>query len=46
MKKHLLSAVYLVVNGLVEPASRGPTMAVFAITLLGIPVYVLTLRSK
>jgi amino acid transporter len=35
----LLSAVYLVLNGLIEPASRWPTAAVFATTLLGIPVY-------
>jgi APA family basic amino acid/polyamine antiporter len=38
----LLSAVYLVLNGLIEPASRWPTAAVFGASLLGIPVYWLT----
>ena len=42
----IVSAIYLVVNGLIEPASRLPTAAVFATTLLGIPVYFLTLRWK
>lgn len=42
----ILSAIYLVVNGLTEPASRWPTAAVFATTLLGVPVYYFTLRWK
>ena len=33
------AAVYLVVNALIAPASRVPTIAVFATTLIGIPVY-------
>jgi APA family basic amino acid/polyamine antiporter len=40
----LLSALYLVLNGLIEPASRWPTVAVFATTLLGIPAYWLTVK--
>ena len=42
----ILSAIYLALNGLIEPASRWPTAAVFATTLLGIPVYFLTVRWK
>lgn len=42
----ILSTVYLVLNGLVEPASRWPTAAVFATVLLGVPVYYLTVRRR
>ncbi len=42
----ILSTVYLVLNGLIEPASRWPTTAVFATVLLGIPVYYLTVRRR
>ncbi len=42
----ILSAIYLATNSLIEPASRWPTVAVFATTLLGIPVYFLMLRWK
>ena len=42
----ILSTVYLVLNGLVEPSSRWPTAAVFATVVLGIPVYYLTVRRR
>jgi len=42
----ILSTVYLVLNGLIEPASRWPTAAVFATVLLGVPVYFLTVRRR
>ena len=42
----ILSTVYLVLNGLIEPTSRWPTAAVFATVLLGIPVYFLTVRRR
>ncbi|MEO5816698.1 MAG: amino acid permease [Gemmatimonadaceae bacterium] len=42
----ILSTVYLVLNGLVEPASRWPTAAVFATVLLGIPAYYLTVGRR
>jgi amino acid transporter len=42
----ILSTVYLVLNGLIEPSSRWPTAAVFATVLLGIPVYFLTVRRR
>ena len=42
----ILSTVYLVLNGLIEPASRWPTAAVFATVLLGIPVYYLTVGRR
>ncbi|MDB4891821.1 MAG: putative permease [Gemmatimonadetes bacterium] len=42
----ILSTVYLVLNGLIEPASRWPTAAVFATVLFGIPVYYLTVRRR
>jgi APA family basic amino acid/polyamine antiporter len=38
----VLATLYLLGNALIDPGSRGPTLAVFVIILLGIPVYYLT----
>ena len=37
-----LSAIYLLVNALIDPSSRGPTALTLGIVLTGIPVYYLT----
>jgi APA family basic amino acid/polyamine antiporter len=38
----VLSTIYLLANAVIEPSSRVPTLWVFGIILLGIPVYYLT----
>jgi APA family basic amino acid/polyamine antiporter len=34
--------VYLLVNALIDPSSRWPTLAIFGVILAGIPVYYAT----
>jgi amino acid transporter len=38
----VLATVYLLVNALIDPSSRWPTLAVFIVILIGIPVYYAT----
>jgi amino acid transporter len=38
----VLATVYLLVNAIIDPSSRNPTLAVLGIILLGIPVYYAT----
>ena len=38
----VLATLYLLVNALIDPSSRWPTLAVFGVILLGIPVYYAT----
>jgi APA family basic amino acid/polyamine antiporter/L-type amino acid transporter 9 len=38
----ILATIYLLANGLIDPSSRWPTLAVMAVTLCGIPLYYLT----
>jgi amino acid transporter len=38
----VLATLYLLINALVDPSSRWPTLGVFAVILLGIPVYFAT----
>ena len=38
----VIATAYLLGNALIDPGSRGPTLAVFGVILLGIPVYYLT----
>ncbi len=38
----VLAAMYLLVNALIDPGSRWPTLAIFGVILAGIPVYYLT----
>lgn len=35
----ILAAIYLLLNAVVQDSSRWPTLAVFAVTLAGVPVY-------
>jgi len=38
----VLATIYLLANALIDPGSRWPTLAVFGVILLGIPVYYAT----
>jgi amino acid transporter len=38
----VLATIYLLANALIDPSSRWPTLAVFGVILLGIPVYYTT----
>jgi basic amino acid/polyamine antiporter, APA family len=38
----VLATVYLLVNALIDPSSRWPTLAIFGVILAGIPVYYAT----
>jgi amino acid transporter len=42
----ILAIAYLMVNALIDESSRWPTLAIFGIILLGIPVYYLTVGRK
>jgi APA family basic amino acid/polyamine antiporter len=42
----VLSIIYLLVNQLLDPGARLPTLAVFGIILLGIPLYYLTVGKR
>jgi basic amino acid/polyamine antiporter, APA family len=41
-----LSAIYLLVNALIDPSSRNPTALTLGIVLVGIPVYFLTVGRR
>ncbi|HXD48520.1 MAG TPA: amino acid permease, partial [Gemmatimonadaceae bacterium] len=38
----VVAALYLLVNALIDPSSRWPTLAIFVVILAGIPVYYLS----
>jgi amino acid transporter len=38
----VLAAMYLLVNALIDPVSRWPTLSIFVVILLGVPVYYAT----
>jgi amino acid transporter len=40
----IIATIYLLANALIDPSSRWPTVAVFATTLLGIPIYYLAVK--
>ena len=42
----ILSVVYLLLNALIDPSSRFSTFAIFAVLLLGVPIYYLTVGRK
>jgi amino acid transporter len=42
----VLATIYLLVNAIIDPSSRWATLAVMAVTLLGIPVYYLTVGRR
>ena len=42
----VLATLYLLVNALIDPSSRWGTMAIFAVILLGIPVYYATVGRR
>ena len=42
----VLATIYLLVNAVIDPGSRLPTLAVFAVILVGIPVFYLTVRRR
>lgn len=42
----VLAAAYLIGNALIDPDSRWPTMAIFGVILLGIPIYYLTVGRR
>ena len=42
----VLATIYLLVNAIIDPGSRNPTLAVLGIVLVGIPVYYLTVGRK
>ncbi len=42
----VLAAIFLLLNALAEPSSRWPTLAVFAVTLAGVPVYRIAARGS
>jgi basic amino acid/polyamine antiporter, APA family len=42
----VFATAYLLGNALIDASSRGPTLAVFGIILLGIPVYFLTVGRR
>jgi len=42
----ILATLYLLVNAVLDPTTRWPTMAVFAVILIGIPVYYVTVGRR
>jgi amino acid transporter len=42
----VLATLYLLVNALIDDSSRWPTLAIFGIIILGIPVYYLTVGRR
>jgi amino acid transporter len=42
----VLATVYLLVNAIIDPSSRNPTLAVLGIILLGIPVFFSTVGRR
>jgi amino acid transporter len=42
----VLATIYLLANALIDPGSRWPTLAVFGVILLGIPVYYATVGRR
>jgi APA family basic amino acid/polyamine antiporter len=42
----VLATVYLLVNALIDPSSRWPTLAIFGVILAGIPVYYATVGRR
>jgi len=42
----ILATIYLLVNAVIDPASRWPTLAVFGVILVGIPVYYATVGRR
>jgi APA family basic amino acid/polyamine antiporter len=42
----ILSALYVLVNAVADPKGRWATLAIFGVTLLGIPVYYLTVGKR
>jgi APA family basic amino acid/polyamine antiporter len=42
----VLATLYLLGNAMIDPGSRWPTLAVFGVILLGIPVYYLTVGRR
>ena len=42
----VLATIYLLANAIIDPSSRWATLAVMGITLLGIPVFYLTVGRR
>ena len=42
----VLAIIYLLVNQLMDPGARIPTLAVFGVILVGVPIYYLTVRRS
>jgi amino acid transporter len=42
----VLATIYLLVNAIIDPGSRNPTLAVLGIVVVGIPVYYLTVGRQ
>jgi amino acid transporter len=42
----VLATCYLLVNALIDPSSRWPTLAIFGVIALGVPIYYLTVGRK
>ena len=42
----VLAALYLLVNALIDPSSRWPTLAIFGVILAGIPVYYVSVGRR
>jgi len=42
----IIAATYLLANALIDPDSRWPTLAIFGVIAIGIPVYFLTVGRK
>ena len=42
----VLAIIYLLVNQLLDPGARMPTLAVFGVILLGVPIYFLTVGRR
>ena len=42
----VLATIYLLVNAIIDPTSRWGTLAVMGVTLLGIPVFYLTVGRR
>jgi amino acid transporter len=42
----VLATIYLLVNAIIDPGSRNPTLAVLGIVLVGVPVYFLTVGRR
>ena len=42
----VLATIYLLANAIIDPSSRWATLAVMGVTLLGIPVFYLTVGRR